>query len=354
MKTVKFTSKYFIAYVMLIFSIGCGGGAGGGGSEDSDNALSIEAGDPVIGVNLAGAEFSDKLPGNYGVSYIYPNKIELAYYKDKCMLLIRLPFSWENLQTQTYADLDDQELERIKNFVAEAKKKGMKVILDIHNYGRYYGAVIGSNAVPISAFADVWQQIANEFKDESAIYAYGLMNEPHDMNNKWPQAAQAAVDAIRKVDDSHIILVGGDGWSSAEKWPVYNASLDINDPASKIIYEAHIYFDDDGSGSYDESYQAEGAYPEIGFDRLMPFLNWLDANKNRGFIGEFGVPANDSRWLVVLENFLTVLEANEIGGTCWAGGPWWGDYILSVEPDNGEDKPQISLLKKYSGVDDCR
>ena len=30
--------------------------------------------------------------------------------------------------------------------------------------------------------------------------------------------------------------------------------------------------------------------------------------------------------------------------TYWAGGPWWGDYMFSIEPQNGIDKPQMAIL----------
>jgi len=42
-----------------------------------------------------------------------------------------------------------------------------------------------------------------------------------------------------------------------------------------------------------------------------------------------GIRINDTRWLTVLDNFLNHLKNNCINGTYWAGGPWWGDYILS-------------------------
>ena len=42
------------------------------------------------------------------------------------------------------------------------------------------------------------------------------------------------------------------------------------------------------------------------------------------------------------------LKENGIGGTSWAAGPWWGNYPLSVEPRNGQDRPQMAVLLKYA------
>jgi endoglucanase len=223
----------------------------------------------------------------------------------------------------------------------------MQVILDVHNYGRYRGAVVGSQAVPNQAFADLWQRLATRFKGNGAVWAYGLMNEPHDMNGAWPSAAQAAVDAIRAVDSRPAVLVAGDCWSTARFWRDANEHLSMRDSANNLYYEAHIYFDDDYSGRYDQGYHGEGAYPTIGVDRVKPFVEWLQATNSRGFIGEYGVPANDARWNTVLDTFLTYLDQHQIGGTYWAGGPWWGDYPLSVEPANGVDRPQMSVLTQH-------
>lgn len=302
------------------------------------------------GVYLAGAEFAENdLPGTYGQSYIYSNAAELDYYKSKGMTLIRLPFRWERLQRSLNGPLDAAELARMDEFVAAARARAMRVILDPHNYARYHGNLIGSAAVPNSAFTDFWRKLAGHYRADSTIYAYGLMNEPHDTNGLWPAAARAGIDGVRAVDMTHMILGPGDGCSGAWSWQQNNANLSVRDTANNYMYEAHQYFDDNHSGTYDGSYDQEGAYPTVGADRVRPFVDWLRARGARGFLGEYGVPGEDGRWLTVLDNFLTYLNANGIGGTYWAGGPWWGDYRLSVEPVNGQDRPQMGVLVRHLG-----
>ncbi len=300
------------------------------------------------GVNLNGAEFGgDNLPGIYGTHYIYPTSAELDYYKSKGLTLIRLPVRWERLQHSVYAPLDPTELGRLDEFVAAIRAHDMRVIIEPHNFARYNGQLIGTAAVPNSAFSDFWHRVAEHYRGETAIWAYGLMNEPHDTDGHWPAAAQAGVDGIREVDQARLILVPGDGWSSASGWQQNNANLWVSDPADNIMYEAHVYFDADNSGSYTRGYDADGAYPTIGVDRLRPFTNWLKARNARGFLGEYGVPDNDPRWLVVLDNFLGALDSAGLGGTYWAGGPWWGDYPLSIEPRDGRDRPQVPILVRH-------
>ena len=163
------------------------------------------------------------------------------------------------------------------------------------------------------------------------------MNEPHDTNGTWAATAQAGLDGVRSSDATHLVLVPGDAWSGAWSWKQNNDNLLLKDPSNNLMYEAHQYFDRDSSGTYNQSYDASGAYPMIGADRVQPFIDWLKTNKLRGIITEYGVPNNDPRWQVVLDNFLNKLDSAGIGGTYWAGGSWWGDYALSSEPTEEQD-----------------
>jgi endoglucanase len=307
----------------------------------------------MIGVNLAGAEFG-RNRGIYGTDYIYPNAAELDYYHSRGVDLIRLPFTWERMQPTLGQGLDPAELNRMIAFLDAAAQRGMSVAIDLHNFGRYDGHPIGSASVSIAAFQDFWTRLADAIGGHPAIWGFGLMNEPHDMGSAqvWPAAAQAAIDGIRSVGATEAIVVAGDGWGGAHSWMALNGNLILDDPANNLIYEAHVYFDSGNQGTYDHSYDLEGAYPMIGVDRVQPFLDWLQQNNLRGFIGEYGVPDNDPRWLTVLENFLGELGENDIASAYWAGGPWWGNYPLAIEPRHGIDRPQMDVLEDYVAFGD--
>ena len=304
-----------------------------------------------FGVNLAGAEFGTNFPGTYNVDYTYPTSVQLDYYQANGLNLIRLPIKWERIQPVLNGNLNEAELGRIKNFLLLAQNRNMNVIIDLHNYCRYNingtERIIGSTDVSIANIKNLWTKLALALNTETNIWAYGIMNEPHDLlaNATWFDTAQEIINGIRINDVNTNILVAGDSWSSAERWMQYSNNLkNLSDPANKLIFEAHVYFDKDASGIYANTYDMEGAYPNIGVDRVTPFVNWLKINNLKGFIGEYGVPANDSRWLVVLNNFLSFIKANGINGTYWAGGPWWGNYIVSLEPVLGVAKPQMNIL----------
>ena len=105
---------------------------------------------------------------------------------------MRIEFRWERLQPTLRGALDPAELSRLTEVVDRAREAGLAVILDMHNYGAYYladGPVgvrrpIGSASVAIADFADVWRRISQAFQGDAGVLAYGLMNEPVNMEGR--------------------------------------------------------------------------------------------------------------------------------------------------------------------------
>lgn len=319
---------------------------------DSTTPVDTTNGQPrLVGVNLSGAGFGPSVvPGVHGTNYTYPAESYYKKYADLGMNLVRLPFLWERIQPQLNTELNAAELARLKQSLDYAHKHGVKVILDLHNYYRYFGKLIGSSEVPISSFAGVWKRIVQQVVNHPAVEGYGLMNEPYSTNGLWPQAALAAAQAIRSVDSQRWVYVAGDRYSSAFHWPYYNNQL-INDPwmrdpKNNLVYEAHMYVDKDFSGNYFD--QSEVFDPMVGVNRVKPFVDWLKQNKLRGYIGEHGVPDFSPSAIVATDNLLAYLRQNCIPSTYWAAGPWWGEYALSLDVSSGKARPQLPVLQKHA------
>lgn len=326
------------------------------------------------GVSLAGAEFgveqagfSNQSPGVFGRDYTYNTERTVQYFCEKGGKILRVPIRWERIQPRLGEELDQLELARLRVLVGWARKHGGNVLIDLHNYGRYtafkdgkpHSCIIdqkvqGRVIVSREHFADLWRRMAIAFRDESTISGFGLMNEPHDMGgSNWPEISQAAVDSIRATGDTRLILVAGNDWSKTHHFTNANGPKAwISDPADNIAYEAHCYFDRDGSGRYELSYERELAIdPNLeqrGVERLSVFTNWCEQNQVRGFIGEYAVPQNDVRWHSSLAKFQAAMHRAGIVGCYWAGGEWWGNYALSVQPTANftEDARVLSVLMK--------
>lgn len=108
--------------------------------------------------------------------------------------------------------------------------------------------------------------------------------------------------------------------------------LNLTDPEDKIVYEMHQYLDSDGSGT-----SATCVNSTIGADRIAEATQWLKTNNKKGIIGEFAGGANDVCKEAV-QGMLTALnDASDVwmGAMWWGAGPWWADYIFSMEPSSG-------------------
>jgi endoglucanase len=310
-----------------------------------------------FGINICGAEFGENnLPGILNKDYTYPTTQEIDYFFKKGFKVINLPFRWERIQHKLGGELETKEVEEIKKVLYFCASRNMKVILSLHNFGRYKTGfaenIIGSPQVTREQYKDVWKKIATAFKSFNNIYGYNLMAEPHDMRGfDWFTTAQQAINGIRTVDKRTNIIVEGENYSCSQEWLQYNDNLrNLKDPYNKIIYNAHCYFDDDHSGKYLKTFDENKDAEYFGIHRVKPFADWLQKNNKKGMIGEFGVPAYDKKWFATMDKFLEYISNNKniVLANYWAAGTWWYDYKLSIEPTSfGSDKPQMKVLAKY-------
>ena len=310
------------------------------------------------GVNLSGLEISStKLPGRANYDYAVPSDKELAYYQSKGIMIIRLPILWARLQPNLLAStpstaLDPAYLGLIKTILTEAGARGMEVIIDLHNYGGYATHKIGDGVLTSTEFANFWKSLAVSVTGSVGLAGYDLMNEPSNMPSAavWRLAAQAAVDAIRSVDPISYVFVEGYAWSSAGSWTSNNENLSINDPAYRLIYEAHVYGDRDSSGThFDWTTEAEnGVTTETIAQRVGVFSGWCASRRYACMIGEVGVGNDNPNWNVELTKGLAAMQSGGLlGFGYWAGGPWWGTYPMSIEPVKNVDAAQMSVVSRY-------
>ncbi len=313
---------------------------------------------------MSGAEFGGTLPGLEGTDYTFNSEDTFRYFAANGLTLLRIPIQWERMQPRLRGPLEFNYLSGLKREVGWARQYGMSVVIEIQNFGRYsvdqggwYQEYIldnwydGQIRVSGDDLADFWVRMSNEFRWDPAVYAYDLMNEPHDMGDAdWLSISQSVLLAIRGNGDNKLIMVPGNSWSGLANWSWVHGDWGwIWDPADNFAYEAHFYFDWDGSGNYVNGFD-DGMWNRT-IDAAYNFVNWCNQNGARCYVGEYGVPDDDPRWLSVLDSVLSVFDVAGFDGTYWSAGEWWGDYSLSVQPRENfsQHRPQMQVLWNHLG-----
>jgi endoglucanase len=301
-----------------------------------------------VGVDLSGLEFGNNIfPGVLNYDYVEPTHAEIDYYASEGMNVIRLPFDWERVQPVMNGPLDQNYLSLMDDVVSYAASKGITVDLALGSYGFYYGQPIGSAAVPDSAFANVWSQLATHYASTPNVM-FGLMGEPAQQTpTQWLAAANDAIGAIRAAGATQEILVPGTDYDGGESWESSgNAAVmgGVVDPDMNFAYEIHQYLDANSSGQ-----SMSVVSPEIGVDRLTEVTEWAQTIGAKLFLAEFG-STSAAASLTANQNMLNYMAQNTNvwqAAVEWGGGPWWGSYGFATDPVNGVTTPQVDMLKNY-------
>lgn len=114
--------------------------------------------------------------------------------------IFRLPVGWQYLvNNQLGGTLDSTNLAHYDQLVQACLSTGASCIVDIHNYARWNGGIVGQGGPSNAQFTSLWTQLATKFASQSKII-FGIMNEPHDLDvGTWATTVQAAVTAIRQA-----------------------------------------------------------------------------------------------------------------------------------------------------------
>ncbi|KAF8123257.1 carbohydrate-binding module family 1 protein/Glycoside hydrolase family 5 protein [Boletus edulis] len=312
------------------------------------------------GVNMAGFDFGTDTNGDSSASSAYPplpqyggnGPAQMAHFvKNDNYNIFRLPVSWQfltdNVATGT---LNQAYFTEYDTLVQACLATGASCVIDIHNYARWYGAIIGQGGPSNDVFASLWNSLASHYASESRIL-FGIMNEPHDLPSitLWAQTVQAAVTAIRNAGaTTQTILIPGDHYSSAETF-VSGGSAEalsvVTNPDgshTNLVFDVHKYLDSDSSGTSDTCVTNNIA------EAWEPLSQWLRCNGRQALNTETGGGNTASCEEYMCQQIQYMAENSDvILGYCgWSAGNFASTYALSETPsENGGtwiDQPLVN------------
>jgi endoglucanase len=172
---------------------------------------------------------------------------------------------------------------------------GTYCAIDIHNFARFNGGIIGQGGPTDAQFAALWTSLATKYATSTKVI-FGVMNEPHELDvPTWASSVQAAVTAIRTAGaTSQMILLPGTNFTSAGTF-VSSGSADalgkvtnLDGSTDNLIFDLHKYLDVDNSGT-----NAECVTDNIA-DAFQPLAAYLRTNKRLAIISETGASSSTS------------------------------------------------------------
>jgi endoglucanase len=165
---------------------------------------------------------------------------------------VRVPINARFLLDEEETSLfKEQHLQIIDQIIEWCRTHRLYVILDLHGApGGQTGTNIddSENDQP-ELFMDernrrltieIWHMLAERYKDEWIVAGYDLLNEPlpnwfSAYNSMVMPLYQDIVNAIRKVDNRHMIILEGVHW--ATDWSIFTNKLDDN-----LMLQFHKYW----------------------------------------------------------------------------------------------------------------
>ncbi len=232
--------KLFLAFfISLLILVGCSRQVPS--LELESSALATPLG---RGINLGGGLEQGEEEYNWSFGYtLQPSYF--AAIKQAGFQHVRIPVAWSwnisgrytTLTTAPYT-ISPQLFARVDWAVAQAKKNGLKVILDDHSHDDLFA---NAGVSQRSRYYSIWRQIAEHYKNEPNTVYFELLNEPGGA--LWQNAAlwntilNTTISIIRASNPARGIIVGGVASNSPWTLPLLN--LPPNDP--NIITTFHYY-----------------------------------------------------------------------------------------------------------------
>jgi len=356
------------------------------------------------GFNAAGTQHICLQAGGpvAGTNYPVQDTRLIDYFAGKGISMLRPLFAWECMQPvlneaipgaganyQAYFNAYKMMVDYATN------TKGIGIIIEPWEANSsneiggamWNGNLVGSIAVPTTAFADFWSRMATIFKGNPRV-SYGLMSEPNHMSTaSWFTSAQAAITAIRATGSTQRIYVPGNAYTGASTWTTANAyggdaisnadgwlnangvGQPLTDPLNNIAVEVHTYVDCN-QGGLDDSITSNTA----ARDQLDVTVQWARPRGYPVYLGEIGIYAGNApvynrdgsgcaapplgvTAALAWADFINYADANTdtlAGFTWWAGGypGWWdvtnGPYF-SITPTNAAtltgDSIEMTLIQ---------
>ncbi len=259
---------------------------------------------------------------------------------------VRIPVNYRHFEDDgrpfTIRDEGFAHLDRAISLLAS---RGIYTVVDLH-------AVPGSqnhhwhsdNATHVAAFwgqrqfqdrvVNLWEAIADRYKDEVWVAGYNPMNEPADESREViGPFYDRLFAAIRTVDPAHVLFVDGN---------TYSTEFDVfADPHENTVYTCHDYV----AAGLGQGGDYPGETDGVHFDRdaveekFLQRTEYCRATGTPIWVGEFGPiytgdAARDAQRYQILLDQLEIYRRHNAGWAIWMYKDVGRQGLVHVRPDS--------------------
>jgi aryl-phospho-beta-D-glucosidase BglC (GH1 family) len=307
-------------------------------------------------VNRFGYANMSGLLSNYRSAYLSKTDFDNLY--EMGVNFVRLPIYYKNFENENgnwilgeNGQIDFNEIDNIIKFCAD---RNIYVLLDLHgapgcqsdkdHTGRGNFNKLFENSVEGDNYRNktiqFWTACAQHYSNNRTVMGYDLLNEPTGVGDNYNQLwtlYDQLYDAIREVDENHIIVMEGVwDWNTLPNPQQFNWQ--------NIVYEFHYY-----DFGFDEDFNAQKDFIDT---KVSENILKQEEYNIPVIIGEFNALSLKDSWEYYLETF----NMHRWGWTLWNykyqfSPSQWGLYLNKTNDliDLNNDDLQImqSKINKY-------
>lgn len=246
---------------------------------------------------------------------------------------VRMPFNFRLIEDDKRPfRYNESSISMLEKVLTWCERYNIYCILDMHaacgsqnsewhsdSNGKAY---LWNKKICQKRFFNLWQFLADKFKDRSIIAGYDILNEPvirEPLNKSFRNFCKETVRHIRKIDKKHIIFLEGNLWARVLE--------DIGEPFSEnICYSIHYYDPVDFTHNFCKGLRYPGSingerWDRERIDRDLKAYHKLGRKWNVPiFLGEFGINFRCGKCdgeLTWLKDVLELCEEYKFHWTYW-------------------------------------
>lgn len=260
---------------------------------------------------------------------VFFSSADAEYIKGLGCNSVRLPVNYRRLESDMAPfQILDEGLEILDRAIEICKQAGLYVILDLHALpGCQNQHWHSDNPTHRDLFWDhihfqdrvvnMWQVLADRYRDEPAVAGYNPINEPADPTGKriGPFYDRLST-AIREADPRHILFLDGNTYST-------DFSM-FSTPIENSVYTSHDYARPGMIPEASYPGEVEGRYFDRGLLEKI-FLERTEFQRRTGtpiWVGEFGPqytgdPARDEQRFEILRDQLEIYAEAGASWSLW-------------------------------------